>query len=418
MTAGQVVIVGASIAGLRAAQTLRDEGYAGRVVLIGAEPHLPYDRPPLSKDFLAGRVSRDQLDFPIDDLDAEFRLSTVATGLDLDRRRVILARVSDRDPERGWNSDADAEDLFFDGVVIATGAHPRRLPGLPDLDGVFVLRTVEDALALADRLASGSADPGRVGRGPRVAVVGAGFIGSEVAATCRGMGLDVTVIEALPVPMVRALGELVGRRCARLHTDHGVGLRLGVGVIGLAGDERVEAVLLADGTAVPAEVVVVGVGVAPTTSWLNDSGLDIGDGVLCDRWCRALTKGRPATGVVAAGDVARWDNPLFGESMRVEHWTNAAEQGRAAALTLLHGEDAPVFDPVPYFWSDQYETKIQFVGRTGPDVRVVDGSLADERFVVIYGSHGRIVGALAFSRPARLMAYRSMIARADPFPTS
>jgi NADPH-dependent 2,4-dienoyl-CoA reductase/sulfur reductase-like enzyme len=246
--------------------------------------------------------------------------------------------------------------------------------------------------------------------------VGAGFIGSEVASTCHGRGVDVTVVEALPVPMVRGVGELVGRRCARLHTDHGVSLRLGVGVTGLAGSQRVEAVGLADGTTVPADVVVIGVGVSPTTHWLAGSGLDLGDGVLCDRWCRTLADGRPVPGVVAAGDVARWDNPLFGEVMRVEHWTNAAEQGRAAALTLLHGEDAPVFDPIPYFWSDQYQTKIQFVGRTGPEVRVVDGSLDDDRFVVAYGSAGRIVGALAFSRPARLMAYRSMIAEGAPFP--
>jgi NADPH-dependent 2,4-dienoyl-CoA reductase/sulfur reductase-like enzyme len=226
----------------------------------------------------------------------------------------------------------------------------------------------------------------------------------------------VTIVEALPVPMVRAVGELAGRRCARLHTDHGVGLRFGVGVAGLAGDAQVEAVLLADGDAVAAELVVIGVGVAPATEWLWESGLDLADGVVCDRWCRVLAGGQPVPGVVAAGDVARWHNPLFDEVMRVEHWTNAAEQGRAAALTLLHGEDAPVFDPVPYFWSDQYETKIQFVGRTGPDVKVVEGSLDDDRFVVAYGAQGRIVGALGFSRPARLMKYRAMIAARAPFP--
>ncbi|MDP9073972.1 MAG: FAD-dependent oxidoreductase, partial [Actinomycetota bacterium] len=164
--------------------------------------------------------------------------------------------------------------------------------------------------------------------------------------------------------------------------------------------------------------VVIGVGVAPETEWLEGSGLDLDNGVCCDRWCRALAGRRPVPGVVAAGDVARWDNPLFGESMRVEHWTNAAEQGRQAALTLLRAEDAPVFDPVPYFWSDQYQTKIQFVGRTAPDVSVVDGSIDDDRFVVAYGLAGRIVGALAFGRPARLMAYRSMIAQRHPFPDS
>ncbi|MDQ6615950.1 MAG: FAD-dependent oxidoreductase [Actinomycetota bacterium] len=392
-TRGRIVIVGASLAGLRAAQTLREEGHEGAIALIGAEPHLPYDRPPLSKEFLAGTMSRDELDLAVGPLDADFRLSTRAAGLDLNGRSVIL--------ESG-------EELAFHGLVVATGAQPRTLPGLPDLDGVFFLRTLEDGVALRQRLTGA----------PRVVVVGAGFIGSEVAATCHGLGVDVTVVEALPVPMVRAVGELVGRRCARLHTDHGVALRLGAGVAGLLGQERVEGVVLTDGTVLPADVVVVGVGVAPEMRWLAGSGLDLGDGVRCDRWCRVLAGGDPVPGIVAAGDVARWENPLFDEVMRVEHWTNAAEQGRAAALTLLQGEEAPVFDPVPYFWSDQYETKIQFVGRTGPDVKVVDGSLDDDRFVAAYGSRGRIVGALAFSRPARLMAYRAMIARGDPFPDS
>ncbi len=385
--------MGASLAALRAAQTLRAEGYGGAITLIGAEAHLPYDRPPLSKELLAGTIAADEIDLPVEDLDADFRLGTRATGLDLEQRMVTI----------------DTGDAVpFDALVIATGARPRTLPGLPDLDGVFVLRTVDDCLDLRERLDGG----------PRVAVVGAGFIGSEVAATCHGRGLDVTVIEALPVPMVRGLGQAVGGRCARLHTDHGVALRLGVGVTGLASDtgDKVTGVTLADGTTVAADVVVIGVGVSPATQWLAGSGLDIADGVLCDERCRVLAGGQAVPGVVAAGDVARWTNPLFEEVMRVEHWTNATEQGRAAALTVVHGDDAPVFDPVPYFWSDQYETKIQFVGRTGPDIEVVDGDLPDDRFVVAYGLQGRLVGAVAFGRPARLMKLRNQIAARAPFP--
>jgi NADPH-dependent 2,4-dienoyl-CoA reductase/sulfur reductase-like enzyme len=396
VASGGVVIVGASLAGLRTAQTLRDEGYDGTVTLIGAEPHLPYDRPPLSKEFLAGTATPDEVFLPLDkiDVECEFRLSTRAIGVDVAQRDVGLDT---------------GENLRYDRLVIATGAHPRTVPGLADLDGVFLLRTIDDCLALKERLA----------RGPRVVVVGAGFIGSEVAATCHGLGLDVTILEALPVPMERAVGALVGHRCARLHTDHGVTLRLGAGVTGLASDDTgrsVTAVALADGTLVPADVVVVGVGVTPASSWLADSGIDLDNGVRCDRWCRVLAGGQPVPDVVAAGDVARWYNPLFDEVMRVEHWTNAAEQGRAAALTLLHGEDAPVFDPVPYFWSDQYETKIQFVGRPGPDIQVVDGALDDDRFALAYGFDGRIVGALAFGRPARLMKLRNLIANRAPFP--
>ncbi|HEX9549076.1 MAG TPA: FAD-dependent oxidoreductase [Acidimicrobiales bacterium] len=390
-----IVIVGASLAGLRGAEMLRREGYEGRIVLIGAEQHLPYDRPPLSKQFLAGSMDWENVTLRADDgLDVDWRLATRATGLDLQRRVVNV------------ESGGSAEDVSFDGLLIATGAHPRMLPGLPELDGVFVLRTADDCLALRDALAAG----------PRVAVVGAGFIGSEVAATCHGRGLDVTVIEALPVPLGRAIGEDLGRRCAQLHRDHGVDLRLGVGVDGLVGTGRVEGVRLADGSVIPADVVVIGVGVAPTTGWLEGSGLDLADGVRCDQWCRALAGGQPVPGVVAAGDVARWDHPGLGEAIRVEHWTNAVEQGQAAAQVLLHGTAAPTFDPVPYFWSDQYDTKIQFVGRTGPDIMVVDGSLDDDRFVVAYGRDGRLVGALGFSRPAVVMKHRTLIASGAEFP--
>ena len=385
---GTVAVVGASLAGLRAVETFREDGYDGRLVLVGAEPHLPYDRPPLSKELLAGTATPEDavLRAPddYDELDLELHLGRRAEGLDLDRREVVLD---------------DGQRLAFDGAVLATGASARQLSPAPDLAGIHLLRTLDDCLAIAAALEAG----------PRVAVVGAGFIGSEVASTCRDRGLDVTVLEALPVPMVRAVGPEMGRVLTGLHADHGVPVRTGVGVAGFDGSGRVEAVLLEDGSRVEADLVVVGVGVVPETRWLEGSGLSLENGVTCDATCTA------APGVVAAGDVARWYNPLYGRAMRVEHWTNASEQGAAAARSLLAraaGREPEPFAPVPYFWSDQYGLKIQFVGACAPDdeVVVVDGSTDDRRFVAIYGRGDRIVAALAVGRPRLLMAYRRLIA--------
>ena len=393
-----VVVVGASLAGLRASETLRREGFDGRVVLVGAETDMPYDRPPLSKQFLAGdgewkadaeRLALRQTSY--DDLDLDLRLGTRARALDVSRRRVALA---------------GDEELEFDGLVIATGSTPRTLAGIaPEgaapLEGVFLLRTLDDAIAIRERLSSK----------PKVVVVGAGFIGSEVAATCRVRGLDVTVLEALPAPLVRGLGATLGMVCGELHRDHGVDLRLGVGVTAIEGDGRVERVRLDDGSAVAADVVVVGVGVTPATEWLEGSGLRIDNGVVCDETLAA------APGIVAAGDVARWPNPLFdGELMRLEHWTNATEQGVAAARRLLHGDGDGTarepFAPVPFVWSDQYDRKIQAAGhfRGDDEMHVVHGSLEERRFVALFGRAGRVVGALGCSMPAKVMQYRQMIA--------
>ncbi len=410
-----MLIIGASLAGTRAAEALRRDGHEGSITIVGAESHRPYDRPPLSKKVLQGSMESERTALRVhDSVEAEWRLSTRALSLDLTRRVVPVSSKSSESspssPSSRSSPDGGArgatDEIGFDGLIIATGAHPRMIPGWPDLDGVHVLRTIDDCLALRGDLDSG----------PRVVVVGAGFIGSEVAATCHARGLEVTVIEALPIPMVAAVGEELGRRCARLHQDHGVALRCGVGVDGLIGTTRVEGVRLADGSVVPADVVVIGIGVAPTTGWLEGSGLDLHDGVVCDQWCRALAGGRPVPDVVAAGDVARWNHPSFGESMRVEHWTNAAEQGHSAASSLLGGTEASPFAPVPYFWSDQYETKIQFVGRAGPDVKIVEGSLDDDRFVAAYGRDGRLVGALSFNRPPRIMALQKMIEAGTEFP--
>jgi 3-phenylpropionate/trans-cinnamate dioxygenase ferredoxin reductase subunit len=285
------------------------------------------------------------------------------------------------------------------GIVVATGAAPRPLPGMPAIDGIHLLRTIDDCLALRADLDA---------RPTRVVVVGAGFIGAEVAATCRRRHLDVTVLEALPSPMVRGLGPVLGDVLAALHRDHSVDLRTGVGVDGFDGGARVERVRLADGSTVDADVVVVGVGVAPVTGWLEASGLELDNGLCCDETLLA------APGVVAAGDVCRWPNPLFdGERMRLEHWTNAAEQGVAAAARLLAADDrAEPYAPVPFVWSDQYDLKIQVVGhvRGDDDVAVVDGSLEERRFVAAVGRGGRLVGAVGFGRPRVLMQYRRMIA--------
>jgi 3-phenylpropionate/trans-cinnamate dioxygenase ferredoxin reductase subunit len=388
-----VVVVGASLAGFHAIRALRKEGYEGRLTVVGDEPHRPYDRPPLSKDFLAAKVDEDALALAkgdqLDELDLDWQLGVRATGCDLDARVVRLA---------------DQREVPFDGLVIATGGSPRRLTGMPaNLAGLHVLRTVDDSRALRADL---DATPGRV------VVVGAGFIGAEVAATCRERGLEVTVVEALPVPMVGALGPMVGTVCADVQRDHGVDVRLGVGVEAIEQGDRVEGVTLTDGTVLPADVVVVGVGVTPVTDWLEGSGLTLDNGVVCDEACLA------APGVVAAGDVARWPNAAFGgELMRVEHWENAIDMGGHAARRLLAGD--PVdhttfrYAPVPWFWSDQYDRKIQLAGRVRADdeVVIVNGSVEERRFAAIYGRAGRIVGVFGMNRPRHVMQYRNLIVR-------
>jgi 3-phenylpropionate/trans-cinnamate dioxygenase ferredoxin reductase component len=398
----RVVVVGASLAGLSALEALRQAGYEGELIAVGAEPTLPYDRPPLSKQVLQGKwepekaALRDQEQY--DALGVTWHLGRRATGLDPAARTVILD---------------DGEPLAYDGLVIATGAAPRRLPGSEKLAGIHVLRTLDECLAIRAELENSS----------RLCVVGAGFIGAEVAASARVLGVEVTVLEALPAPLARAFPAELGAACAALHLDHGVDLRFGVTVAGFEGDGRVTGVRLGDPggsgvspgktAVVEADVVVVGIGVVPETGWLESSGLTLDNGVVCDATCATS-----APGVVAAGDIARWPNNLFGETMRVEHWSNAVEQGAAAAQRLLAGPGEAVdFAPVPYFWSDQYDTKIQFLGRCCPtdEVRVVDGSLDERRFVALFGRDGRLVGALAFNRPRQLMAYRKLLAAKTSF---
>jgi NADPH-dependent 2,4-dienoyl-CoA reductase/sulfur reductase-like enzyme len=381
-----VTIVGASLAGIRAAEILRRDGFDGTIRLVGDEDRVPYDRPPLSKQVLAGTMEPDKTQLLSDDalaaLDLDLLLGRRATALDVADRVLTLD---------------GGERLPFDGLLVATGASPRTIGG-ESLAGVHTLRTLDDALALRKAFES---TPGRV------VVVGAGFIGAEVAATARGLGLDVTMIEALPVPLGRVLGDEIGSVCGDVHRDHGVDLRLGVGVAGLDGTDHVERVRLTDGTAIEADVVVVGIGVAPNTQWLEGSGLTIDNGVVCD----ATTLAAP--GIVAAGDVARWPNLRFAETARVEHWDHAIEMAQFAARRLLRGDDEAVepYTPVPYFWSDQYDRKIQLAGRCRPDdqVQVVTGSTEERRFAALYGREGRVVAVLGMNRPRHVMQYRQLI---------
>jgi len=389
----RVVIVGGSLAGVRAAQSLRLNGFDGQVVLIGEETHVPYDRPPLSKEVLTGSWEPEAafLEIPggLESLDLELRLGQGATGLDVERRRVLLE---------------GSDTVGFDVVVIATGARPRMLRGygeggrtLPR--GAFTLRTLDDCLAIRTALAAQ----------PRVVVVGAGFIGSEVAASCRQRGLDVTLVEMLDVPLGNVLGVRAGAALAQLHRDHGVRVITGVGVAEIEGEDQVDAIRLTDGTRVGADVVVLGVGVAPNTEWLSASGLAIDDGVVCDSGCQT------APGVYAAGDVARWTNPRFGMSMRVEHWSNAVEQGMYLGRRIMDPSGAVTgpFESVPFFWSDQYNTKIQFVGTTlgAEQSDVVHGRLDSTEAMVVYHRSGTVVGALAMNCAPMLLRLRPAIGR-------
>jgi NADPH-dependent 2,4-dienoyl-CoA reductase/sulfur reductase-like enzyme len=383
-----VVIVGASLAGLRAAQALRAAGHADHVVVVGAEPHLPYTRPPLSKQLLAGAHDAEGCALPCDDLDVEWRLGAPATGLDLARRELALG---------------DGERLPYGRLLIATGARARPWPGEVPA-GVLTLRDLDDALALRAAFAAR----------PRVAVVGAGFVGCEVAATARGRGLDVTMIDVAPQPMP-ALGPEAGARCAELHRAHGVVLRLGTGVAGFEGDGQLEAVRLADGTRVEADVAVVALGAVPNTEWLAGSGLRLQPGVVCD----ATLAARDAEDVFCAGDAAAWPHPLAGgDVIRIEHWTNAAEQGGAAARNLLAAPaDRTPYTAVPSFWSDQYDVKIQAVGLAAraERARVLEASPEGDRLVLGGERDGRLVAVIGFNAARRLPFYRRQLAAMPPF---
>ncbi|KOU74317.1 pyridine nucleotide-disulfide oxidoreductase [Streptomyces sp. MMG1533] len=386
-----VTVVGASLSGLYAARELRSQGFDGRLVIVGDETHRPYDRPPLSKDFLTGRAAEDQLALTdaeeAAELDAEWLLGKRARGLDARGRTVLLD---------------DGRTVSTDGVVIATGASARRLPG-SRLTGVHTLRTLDDARALRDEL----------GGGPRqVVVIGGGFVGAETASSCAALGHTVTVVEAAPLPLVPQLGPEMAAVCAALHRRGGVDLVTGTGVAGLRGTAAVTGVALSDGRVLPADTVIVGIGATPNTAWLAGSTLALHDGVLCDDGCvTALPQ------VVAVGDVARVGGT------RAEHWTSATEQPRVAVANLLAGRTRETAGSLPYFWSDQYGARIQFAGRRqdGDSVRIAEGELADDApaeggFLALYERDGRTTAVLSVDRPRPFMRARRELVRGGSRP--
>jgi NADPH-dependent 2,4-dienoyl-CoA reductase/sulfur reductase-like enzyme len=386
----RIVVAGGSLAGLRSIEAMRREGYAGEIVALCAEVHLPYDRPPLSKQFLKGAWDEDKLALRrsgVEDLEVDWRLGRAAASLDVRSRRVKLA---------------DGGSVEYGGLLIATGSRARALPGSEDLARVHVLRGLDDARALR----------AEIGAGARLVVIGAGFIGMEVAASARELGADVTVVEALEAPLLRGLGRTLGDVVGQRFRDHGVTLHCGASVSGFEGDAHFVAVELADGTRLEADVVVVGIGVVPACDWLADSGLDISNGVRCD-----ATGATGLPDIVAAGDVARWHNPLLGRAVRYEHWTSAVEQSTVAAARLIDSESVEPLVQVPYVWSDQFEMRIAIVGEVADadKMHVCHGTLDEERFLALFGRRGKLIGAVGMKRPRPLGACQEGIARGVSF---
>lgn len=386
-----IVIVGASLAGVRAAETLRTAGYSDTITMIGDEPVMPYDRPPLSKNFLAGEWDADRVALrkpeAFEQLNITWKLGQPATSLDTASHSVTLA---------------DGTVIAYDGLVIATGGVVRSLPNQPVIAGVHVLRTLSDSEALRSELVEGA----------RVVVIGAGFIGLEVAATAKTRGCEVTVLEGLEAPLIRALGPDMGNAIGAVHERNGVTVRCGVQVKSIDGTDRVTGITLGTGEVVPADVVVVGIGVAPATKWCENSGLTIRDGIVCDEFLNAGPKN-----VFVAGDVLRWPNTLFTDiepDMRVEHWTNAAEQGAIAGknvLAALNGTEPEPYAAVPFFWSDQFDARIQCLGRTSANavVDIVDGDIASGKFCAIYSVNDRLTAVLGVSKPKLVMPSRAIL---------
>ncbi|HET9892707.1 MAG TPA: FAD-dependent oxidoreductase [Mycobacterium sp.] len=379
-----IVIVGGGLAAARTAEQLRRSEYSGPITIVSDEVHLPYDRPPLSKEVLRKEVDDTALKPRewYDENDITLRLGSAATGLDTAAQTVTLD---------------DGTTLRYDELVIATGLVPRRIPALPDLEGIRVLRSFDESLALREHASAAQ----------RAVVIGAGFIGCEVAASLRSLGVDVVLVEPQPTPLAAVLGEQIGELVARLHRAEGVDVRLGVGVAEVRGDSHVEAVVLSDGTELPADIVVVGIGSRPATEWLEGSGVQVDNGVICDEAGRTS-----APNVWALGDVASWRDAT-GHQGRVEHWSNVADQARVVVPAML-GRDVPPVVVVPYFWSDQYDVKIQCLGEpeAGDIVHVVEDD--GRKFLAYYERDGALVGVVGGGMPGKVMKVRAKIAAAVP----
>jgi NADPH-dependent 2,4-dienoyl-CoA reductase/sulfur reductase-like enzyme len=379
-----IVIVGGGLAAARTAEQLRRSDYTGRITIVSDEVHLPYDRPPLSKEVLRKEVDDVALKPRewYDDNDITLRLGSAATGLDTAARTVTLT---------------DGSVLGYDELVIATGLVPRRIPALPDLEGIRVLRSFDESMALREHASAAQ----------RAVVIGAGFIGCEVAASLRTLGVDVVLVEPQPTPLAAVLGEQIGALVARLHRDEGVDVRLGLGVAEVRGERHVDTVVLTDGTELPADLVVIGIGSRPATQWLDGSGIDVDNGVVCDEAGRTS-----APHVWALGDVASWRDTT-GHQARVEHWSNVADQARVVVPAML-GQDVPANAVVPYFWSDQYDVKIQCLGE--PEATDTVHLVEDDgrKFLAYYERDGVLVGVVGGGMPGKVMKVRAKIASATP----
>jgi 3-phenylpropionate/trans-cinnamate dioxygenase ferredoxin reductase subunit len=379
-----IVLVGGGLAAARTAEQLRRSEYTGRITIVSDEVHLPYDRPPLSKEVLRKEVDDVALKPRewYDEKDIILRLGSAVTGLDTAAQTVTLD---------------DGTVLGYDELVIATGLVPRRIPAFPDLEGIRVLRSFDESMALREHASSAH----------HAVVIGAGFIGCEVAASLRSVGVDVVLVEPQPTPLASVLGEQIGELVARLHRDEGVDVRLGVSVAEVRGQGHVDAVVLTDGTELTADLVVVGIGSRPATDWLEGTGIEVDNGVICDGAGRTS-----APNVWALGDVASWRDAT-GHQARVEHWSNVADQARVVVPAML-GQDVPTNVVVPYFWSDQYDVKIQCLGE--PEATDVVHLVEDDgrKFLAYYERDGVLVGVVGGGMPGKVMKIRGKIAAATP----